>query len=84
MVGPPTVRTLRGEGSLLHFRFLTILDKRGFFLTISPLENEETEGAGKHLSFFDYILQLYGKTLNNVVSIIGDNCNVSKAVSMRS
>jgi hypothetical protein len=43
-------------------------------LAFSPMEEEESLNANAHVKFFEYVLQLYGKSWNNVAALIGDNC----------
>jgi hypothetical protein len=52
-------------------------------LACSPLLTETDLGAEQHVEFFEATLELYGKSLTNVVALIGDNCNTNKACADR-
>jgi hypothetical protein len=43
---------------------------------------DETEyTAEAHLDFFEYVLSVFGKTVGDVICLVGDNCNVNKALA---
>jgi hypothetical protein len=48
-----------------------------------PLLVETIEGmtADDHLEHLSIMLQVYGKTLDNVVCLCGDNCSVNRKMS---
>jgi hypothetical protein len=46
-------------------------------LAFSPMEEEESLNANAHVKFLEYVLQLYGKSWNNVAALIGDNCTTN-------
>lgn len=48
-------------------------------LACSPLLTETDLGAEQHREFFQATLELYGKSLSNVVALVGDNCSTNKA-----
>jgi len=50
-------------------------------LGFSPLLEETSLGASQHFEYLNFILNLYGKSFNNVVCIIADNCETNKALS---
>eukprot|EP00171_Calliarthron_tuberculosum_P001888 IDg1888t1 len=50
-------------------------------LAFSPFEDESTFNADNHVKFFEYVLQLYERTWDNVVCLIGDNCATNKAIA---
>ena len=50
---------------------------------MSPLDNEADLGADEHNAFLVETLGVFGKTLANVVMLIGDNCRVDQAMSRR-
>lgn len=43
-------------------------------IAFSPFENETSQGVQNHKEFFNFVLGVYNKTLDNVCAIIGDNC----------
>jgi hypothetical protein len=49
-------------------------------LSMRPLLVETIEGmtADDHLEHLSIMLQVYGKTLDNVVCLCGDNCSVNR------
>ena len=50
-------------------------------LGLSPLENEETLSAVEHENYITYVLNLFGKSAENVACVIADNNNTNKAVA---
>lgn len=50
-------------------------------LTFSPMGDECHLDAQEHVKFITYVLELYGKSWDNVICLIGDNCNTNKAVA---
>ena len=52
-------------------------------LVFSPLENEKTQSANAHLEYIRYVLELFGKLIENVVGLIGDNCSVNGSLAKR-
>ena len=47
-------------------------------LALAPLLDEEHLGAVQHIDFIKATLELYQKTLTNVVAFIGDNCATNR------
>ena len=50
-------------------------------LTISPLGDGTSYTSQDHYDFITYSLSVYGKTWDNIVCLIGDNCNTNKALA---
>lgn len=50
-----------------------------FLLGFSPFENEQSQGAHQHTMYVEYVLNLFGKDMSNVVALCGDNCYTNKA-----
>ena len=50
-------------------------------LTFSPLLDESHLNAAGHVQLIEASLALYGKEWSNVVALIADNCELSKAIS---
>ena len=52
-------------------------------LSMRPLLADAIEGmtADDHLEHLSIVLQGYGKTLNNIVCLCGDNCSVNRSMS---
>lgn len=47
-------------------------------IAFSPMEDENHLDADEHIMFMTFVLQLYNKSWENVLCLIGDNCNVNK------
>ena len=50
-------------------------------LTMSPMGDEDSLSSQEHYDFATYILKLYHKSWENVVCLVGDNCNTNKALA---
>lgn len=50
-------------------------------LGISPFENEDSQSADAHIEYITYVLELFNRSLENVVAYIGDNCNVNLSMA---
>lgn len=50
-------------------------------LTMFSLEDETTQDATKHVNFLRSVLEVFGKTVNNFMALIGHNCAVNPAIS---
>lgn len=48
---------------------------------MAPLQDETTPGADEYINFLNFLSSVHGKTMENVVAIIGDNCNVNQSIS---
>ena len=46
-------------------------------LAFSPLFDETSQGARKQYDFINFTLEQYGKSLENVVALIADNCEAN-------
>ncbi len=46
-------------------------------LGFSPFENKENMNAANHVSFLKCVLDVYGKSFENVAALIADNCAVN-------
>ncbi len=53
-------------------------------LPFSPLENELNQVAENHLDFLDFVFDLYGKRLHNVMALTSDNYSINKTIACRS
>jgi len=49
-------------------------------LALALLLDEEDLGAEQHIDFIKAMLDLYKKTLDNVVAFIGDNCATNRKI----
>ena len=49
-------------------------------LSFSPLFPETSFTANDHYQFLEWLLSVYGKTMSDVIAIIGDNAEVNKAL----
>ena len=50
-------------------------------LAFSPFANEASQGASDHREFITFVLELYGKSVDNLVALVGDNCYTYRALS---
>jgi hypothetical protein len=58
------------------------------FLGMGPMQNPNDDddekhamfGAISHMEYLSYVLSCYGKSFEHVQFIVGDNCNVNKAI----
>lgn len=46
-----------------------------------PIGDETTADANEHISCFFYVLQLFDRSSDNVVALIGNNCKIKKPVA---
>ena len=61
-------------------------NKQGYdrvFLACSPMENEECLDANEHYNFLVYVLGVFGKSIDAVVAVVGDNCSMNRAMSRK-
>lgn len=61
------------------FPFENSLGYKVVLLAVSPMENEDSLSSAEHLDFLKYTLSIYGKSIENVVAMVGDNENTNKA-----
>lgn len=54
---------------------------RSSFLTMSPLEDENANGADENVSLLHFVMSMFGVNVSNVVALIGDNRNVKRSIS---
>ena len=52
-------------------------------LGFSPMENEASQDAAEHYNYMEYVLEVHGKSYDNVVAIVGDNTSTNKAFARR-
>ncbi|RHY54374.1 hypothetical protein DYB34_008861 [Aphanomyces astaci] len=52
-------------------------------LVFAPIYNEDSLSADVHYKFTVFVLELYGKTWDNVIALIGDNCSTNGAFARR-
>lgn len=50
-------------------------------LGFSPIGDEISLSAEEHIEYLRYVLELFQFTFENVICIIGDNCNTNKSIS---
>ena len=72
--------------STTHFVavFATYMKEKCYYetlLAIGPLLDEEKLSASEHEAFIEATLELYNKSTENVVAIIGDNCSTNKKLA---
>ncbi len=49
-------------------------------LAFSPMEDETNQGVENYIEFLQFVLDVYDRSLDDVVSLTGDNCAVNKAI----
>lgn len=52
-------------------------------LALAPMGEEDSHTADEHYSFLKFVLSVYGKTIENVVALVGDNENTNRAFGRR-
>ncbi len=52
-------------------------------LAFSPCESENSQSAENHYQFLLFVLELFGKSIENVVALEGDNRSANKAFAIR-
>jgi hypothetical protein len=50
-------------------------------LAFSPFEDRTTQNADAHIGFFKDVLDLYSKSVKNVLFLSGDNCNTNRKIA---
>ncbi len=50
-------------------------------MAYGPFEEEINQNADNRVEFLKFTLEIYGKGVEDVVALIGDNCNSNKAVA---
>ncbi len=50
-------------------------------LAFSPFEDDLSQDADHHLSFMEFVLNLFGKSMDNVLALVGDNCSVNTSLA---
>jgi len=57
--------------------------KKTLLLAMSPMEDETRHDADMHKLFIISTLTTYGKKLDNVCALIGDNCSTDKSLAAK-
>lgn len=52
-------------------------------LACSPMEHEDTVNATEHYEILQFVLGIFNKTMDHVVTVIGDSCNMNRAMPRR-
>lgn len=50
-------------------------------MSFSPFEDEQSQDSNHHLEYVSFVLDLYGKQLQDAICLIGDNCFKNRAFS---
>lgn len=50
-------------------------------LAFSPLLEEDNQTSDNHLELIEFVLELFGKDVSDVICLVGDNCNTNKALA---
>jgi len=45
------------------------------------MTDETNETAQNHSDFICFVLNIFGKSIDNVIALLGDNCNTNKAIA---
>lgn len=51
-------------------------------VALSSIAKEKALGAQEHLELTRFVTLLFGKSMNNTVALIGDNCSTNKTFAM--
>jgi len=52
-------------------------------LGIAPMGEELSQSAEEHVDFLDFVLEVFGRSRNNVAALIGDNANTNRAFARK-
>lgn len=52
-------------------------------LALSPMEDETRQTADEHISFLSYVLGNFGKSFENVIALVGDNCATNQSIGTK-
>ena len=52
-------------------------------LAFSPFQRETSLNADAHIEFIEFVKSVFGKSLDNIVAIIADNCSVNRSISTK-
>lgn len=52
-------------------------------VAFSPLNDETDLGADSQIEFIASILKLFGKKMENLIVIVGDNCATNKSIATK-
>ncbi|KAH9108067.1 hypothetical protein AeMF1_016685 [Aphanomyces euteiches] len=52
-----------------------------YLLSFAPINEEVSLNAMSHKKYLEFVLDVFGKTLSNIVVLIGDNCSTNRALS---
>ena len=52
-------------------------------LEFSPFESEDSMSADAHIEYVTFVLELFNRSISNVVGIVGDNCSVNLSISRK-
>lgn len=47
------------------------------------MDDETTAEADEHINYLSYVLQLLGRSFENVIALIRDGCNTNKSVGSK-
>ena len=55
---------------------------RNYLLAVTPLLNESNFTAETNRDFIEYVLSKYGKTLSDIIFIVGDNVSCNRRIAL--
>ena len=64
------------------FETTTSTKYRTRLLAFSPLSNECRLDGEEHVQFIKYVMELFGKSLDDITCLIGDNCSFNNSISL--
>lgn len=51
------------------------------FSSVSPLKDKTAQDTDEHNRFYNFVLSVFGKSENNVVMLIEDNCSLKLSIA---
>lgn len=78
---PSVNGTLLVKLYLVLHDLITLADPIKVLIAFTPLLTEEDMSSESHKELIEYVLEIFGKDLTNVVCLVGDNCNVNKSLA---
>ena len=59
----------------------TLHGYESYLLGFSPFEDEKSQDAEHHMEYLEFVLEIFGKSMSNVVALLGDNCATNRKFS---
>lgn len=74
-----SVDTTHYVGVFASFPSRNELGYEKVLLALSPFFDEDSQSADAYFEFTEFVLGVYGRNINNVTAMIGDNCKTNKS-----